>query len=146
MGCKTLYLTTRRPRSMAARAASLEPAQADAYLPAREQLDSIISHLQSVKRMTHSELEQFLNVDGRERLRRCDQGYVDERGPGAVAEPVVDAIGQEHTHQRLNSRSITTIFGEVTVARQGYSGRGLESLHPFDAELNLPPESYSHPL
>ena len=129
---------------MAACAAALDPVKADAYLPALEQFYSIISHLRSTGPMTHSELEQFLNVDGREMLRRIFQGYLDERGPGAVAEPVVDADGQEHTHQRLHSRSLTTIFGEVDVNRQGYGGRGLESLHPLDAELNLPPESYSH--
>lgn len=131
---------------MAACAATLDPVQADAYAPAREQLDSIISHLQTVDRMTHSELEQFLDTDGREILRRLYQGYLDERGPGAVTEPVLDANGQEHTHQRLHSRSLTTIFGEVTLDREGYGGRGLKSLHPLDAELNLPPESYSHTL
>src|SRR5262249_6081559 len=45
-----------------------------------------------------------------------------------------------------HSRSLTTIFGEVALDRQGYGGRGLKSLHPLDAELNLPPESYSHTL
>src|SRR6266508_876917 len=99
MSCKP-YLTTRRPRAMAACAAALDPVQADAYLPAREQFDSIILHMRSTDRMNHSELEQFLNASGREMLRRIFQGYLDERGPGAVAEPVVDANGQEHTHQR----------------------------------------------
>jgi len=131
---------------MAACAAALDPVQADAYLPALEQFNFIISHLRSTGPMTHSELEQFLDVDGREMLRRIYQGYLDERGPGAVAEPVVDANGQEYTHQRLHFRSLTTIFGEVTLDRQGYGGRELESLHPLDAELNLPPESYSHTL
>jgi len=131
---------------MAACAATPDPVQADAYLPAREQFDSIISHLRETSPMTHSELEQFLNIDGREMLRRIFQGYLDERGPGAVTQPVLDAHGQEHTHQRLHSRSLQTIFGEVTLDRQGYSGRGLESLHPLDAELNLPQESYSHTL
>jgi len=131
---------------MAARAAALKPVQADAYLSAQKQLDSIISHLRLSDRMTHSELEQFLNVDGREILRRLFQGYIDERGPGAAAESVVDANGQEHTHQRLHSRSLQTIFGEVTLDRQGYGGREVESLHPLDAEFNLPLESYSHTL
>jgi hypothetical protein len=36
------------------------------------------------------------------------------------------------------------VFGPVQVARMGYGGRGLESLFPRDAELNLPPEIYSH--
>ncbi len=131
---------------MAACAAALKPVQADAYLPAQEQFNSIISHLRETSRMTHRELEQFLDVDGREILRRIFQGYLDERGPGAVTEPVIDANGQEHTHRRFHSRSLTTIFGEVTLDRQGYGGRSLPSLHPLDAELNLPAESYSHTL
>lgn len=133
---------------MAARAAVPKPIQADAYSSAQEQFDSIKSHLRSAQaqRMTHSELEQFLDLEGRQLLRRMFQAHLDERGPGAVSEPVVDAQGQEHTHQRLHSRSLKTIFGKVTLDRQGYGGRGLESLHPLDAELNLPPENYSHTL
>jgi hypothetical protein len=96
--------------------------------------------------MTHSQLEQLIEAEGRELLRQMLQAHLDERGPGAVKQPVVDAIGQTHTHQRLHSRSIKTIFGAVTITRQGYGGRALESLHPLDAELNLPPENYSHTL
>jgi hypothetical protein len=133
---------------MTACAAALKPAQADAYLPAQEQFDSIITRLRAPQsqRMTHSELEQFLNLEGRELLRLILQAHLDERGPGAVSEPVIDAQGQEHTHQRLHSRSLKTIFGKVSLNRQGYGGRGVESLHPLDAELNLPPEKYSHTL
>jgi len=120
--------------------------EADAYLPARKQLDSIITRLQKIQRMTLDDLEQFLTDEGREILRRCIQGFLDERGPGAVDEPVIDAKDQEHTHRRLNTRSMTTTFGDVTVSRQGYGGRGLESLHPLDAELNLSEPSYSHQL
>lgn len=123
-----------------------KPEEADAYLPARKQLDSIITHLQSVQRMTLGDLEQFLNDEGREILRRCIQGYLDERGPGAVDEPVIDAKNVKHTHRRLNTRTVTTTFGDVSVSRQGYSGRGLESLHPLDAELNLSEPSYSHQM
>ncbi|HEX2718309.1 MAG TPA: ISKra4 family transposase [Gemmatimonadaceae bacterium] len=133
---------------MTAYAAALEPAQADAYLSAQEQFNSIIIQLRSqqAQQMTHSQLEQFLETDGRELLRLMFQAHLDERGPGAVSEPVVDATGHSHTHQRLHSRSIKTIFGAVTITRQGYGGRALESLHPLDAQLNLPPENYSHTL
>lgn len=127
-------------------AATLKSEQADAYVPAREQLDSIISHLQSVPRMTLNDLEQFLHDEGREILRRCIQGFLDERGPGAVDQPVIDANDLEHAHRRVNTRSVTTTFGDVTVTRQGYGGRGLQSLHPLDAELNLSEKSYSHQL
>jgi hypothetical protein len=123
-----------------------KPEEADAYLPARKQLESIITHLQSVPRMTLNDLEQFLTDEGREILRRCIQGFLDERGPGAVNEPVIDAKNLEHTHHRLNTRPVTTTFGDVTVSRQGYGGRGLDSLHPLDAELNLSEESYSHQM
>jgi hypothetical protein len=79
-------------------------------------------------------------------MRRCVQGYLDEQSPGGVTEPVVDSKGRVHTHQRLHSRTLTTIFGAVLVKRLGYGGRGLKSLHPLDAKLNLPPETYSHSL
>src|SRR5262249_22357394 len=117
---------------MTACAAALKPAQADAYSSAQEQYDSIITHLHSTQaqRMTHRELEQFLDLEGRELLRRLFQAHLDERGPGLVTEPVVDAVGQEHPHQRLHSRSLTTIFGEVSLDRQGYGRRSLSSLHP----------------
>jgi len=133
---------------MTANAADLRPTPADAYLSAQEQFDSIITNLQSAQaqRMTHSQLEQLLEIEGRELLRRMLQAHLDERGPGRVCEPVIDAVGKTHTHQRLQRRSIQTIFGQVEISRQGYAGRGLESLHPLDAELNLPPENYSHSL
>src|SRR5262249_29062419 len=126
---------------MAACAAAPDQLQADAYLPALEQFNFIISHMRSTGPMTHSELEQFLNIDGREMLRRIYQGYLDERGPGAVTEPVVDANGREHTHQRLHSRSLTTIFGEVTFDRQGYGGGGVKTLTPPHRRVDLTPES-----
>lgn len=133
---------------MAAFAAALKPTPADAYLSAQEQYDSIITRLRSPQsqQMRHDELEQLLEVEGRELLRQLLQAHLDERGPGAVSEPVIDEDGCEHTHQRLETRSIKTIFGKVSLGRQGYSGRGLESLHPLDAELNLSPESYSQGL
>lgn len=133
---------------MTAFAAALKPVQADAYAPAQEQFDSIKSRLRSAqaKGWTVSNLEEFLDVEGREMLRLFVQGYLDEQGPGSVAEPVVDSNGRQHTHQRFHSRSIVTLFGSVVVNRQGYGGRGLKSLHPLDAKLNLPPESYSHSL
>jgi hypothetical protein len=36
-----------------------------------------------------------------------------------------------------------TVFGKVEIQRQGYGARGAESLHPVDAHLNLPSETYS---
>ncbi|NOT62993.1 MAG: ISKra4 family transposase, partial [Acidobacteria bacterium] len=47
---------------------------------------------------------------------------------------------------RKQTRSFKTLFGVVTLKRQGYGGRGQESLHPLDAQLQLPPEKLSYPL
>ena len=135
---------------MTAYAAAPAPAltKADAYGSAEEHYDSIITTLRSelAQQMTQSQVEELLDTQGRELLRRFFQGYLEERGPGAVSEPVADAIGLWHTHQRLHTRSFKTIFGVVTLKRQGYGGRGQASLHPLDAQLQLPPENLSYPL
>ena len=39
-----------------------------------------------------------------------------------------------------------SVFGAVRVARTGYSQRGVSSLFPYDAQLNLPARGYSHRL
>lgn len=131
---------------MPAHAVAHKPTAADAYLSAYEKFDQIITQLRApqTQRMTHSELESLLETEGRELLRRLLQAHLDERSPGTVAEPVLDADGEPHTHQRTHTRQLETVFGEVEVRRQGYGGRSTPSLHPLDAELNLPPERYSH--
>ena len=118
----------------------------DAYTAAHEHFEHLIAHLRSpeAQQMTHSDLEGLLEVEGRELLRRLLQAHLDERSPGTVAEPVLGADGRTHTHQRTQPRRLMTIFGEVEVTRTGYGGHGLESLHPLDAALNVPPEHYSH--
>lgn len=133
---------------MTACAIALDLSKAEAYIPAREQFDSLIERLRSPKsqRMTESEVENLIETEGRELLRRLLQAHLDERGPGKVAEPVVDKNQREHTHQRLESCEIKSVFGEVTLERQGYGGRKLETLRPLDAELNLPQKLYSHTL
>ncbi|NOT63141.1 MAG: hypothetical protein HOP19_23275, partial [Acidobacteria bacterium] len=133
---------------MTALAAAPALTKADAYELAQEHCDSIITTLRSApaQQMTHSQLEELLATEGRELLRRLLQAHLEERGPGGVSEPVVDAIGLAHTHQRKQTRSFKTLFGVVTLKRQGYGGRGQESLHPLDAQLQLPPENLSYPL
>lgn len=96
--------------------------------------------------MTEYEVENLIETEGRELLRRLLQAHLNERGPGKVSEPVIDCNNREHTHQREESRGIKSVFRQVTRERQSYGGRGLENLRPLDAELNLAPERYSHPL
>ena len=131
---------------MLAYAVAPTPMAADAYEAAHEKWAQLIAHLRSPEahQMNHSDLEALLEVEGRELLRRLLQAHLDERSPGTVAEPVLGADGRAHTHQRTQTRRLMTIFGAVEVTRTGYGGHGIESLHPLDAALNVPPEHYSH--
>ena len=99
---------------------------------------------QEVLAMTHGDLERLLDQDGRELLRQLLQDHLDLRGPGEARSDVVGARGVRRTQARLRDRQLKTIFGTVVVSRLGYSARDAETLFPKDAELNLPPDLYSH--
>lgn len=144
------YLPHRKTTPMPATALTTihthAPGTPTAYLAAYEQFESLVTRLRAsaTQQMTHSEVEHLIETEGREVLRRLLQAHLDERSPGSVTQPVVDAQGQAHTHQRTHVRQLESLFGTVTVTRTGYGGRGQQSLHPLDAHLNLPPERYSH--
>jgi hypothetical protein len=130
---------------MPAHAVARKLPQADAYADAREQFDHIVAqlHAPETQLMTHSELENLIDSQGRELMRRLLQAHLDERGPGTTVHPVLGADSQHHSHLRLHTRHLETLFGTVELTRAGYGGRGLESLHPMDGELNLPDELFS---
>ncbi len=111
----------------------------------RERFEGLLAELtsQETMRMTGSELERELEKKGRELLRQLYEDHLALRGEGRVAEAVVGADKEERTHVRSHERKIETILGTVNLERVGYGGRGMDSLHPLDAELNLPPEKYS---
>ena len=94
--------------------------------------------------MTAAELEREIQQRGRELMRQLYQAHVELRGPGEAAGPVQGADGVERPKARMHERGLQTVFGEVRVERLGYGAKGAESLHPLDAELNLPVELYSH--
>ena len=62
---------------------------------------------------------------------------------GRRREPVRGADAVERSEQRLHERGLSTVFGEVRVKRLGYGAPGVDSLHPLDAQLNLPSAEYS---
>jgi hypothetical protein len=78
---------------MAAHAVARKLSAASAYLPAQELFQSIVNQLQSsqTQKMTHSELENLLESQGCELLRRLLQAHIDERSPGTAREPVLAA-------------------------------------------------------
>lgn len=118
----------------------------DAFAPALEKAAEMTRYLESRSALaaTHSELELFVEEEGRELLRRMLQGHHALR---AIAECPVHVEGSDRvvrTFLRPSARPVVSIVGRVDVARIAYQGRGIEGLHPMDAALNLPSEVYSH--
>jgi hypothetical protein len=119
----------------------LEPS----YDQARNNFEHIVGYLDSkeASSMTHSDLERELEKKGRELMRILLQEHLEARGPGQCEQPVRGADGVERSRTRLQERKLETVFGTISVERVGYGQEGKESLHPLDAELNLPDERYS---
>jgi hypothetical protein len=115
------------------------------YEQSRNSFEHIIGYLDSEEAclMTHSDLERELEKKGRELMRVMLQEHLKARGPGQCEQPVCGADGVERSRLRLQERKLETVFGTVSVERVGYGQQAAESLHPLDAELNLPDERYS---
>ncbi len=85
---------------------------------------------------------------GREILRLALQAHIDTRGEGDVGAAIV--VAGDHgppvrlAHERLRSRALVTLFGEVRVTRVGYGAPGHDAIHPLDAELMLPARMWSY--
>ncbi len=98
------------------------------------------------KKMTHSEIESQIQEDGRELLRLLLQSHLDARGLCNVGEKLTGSDGIIRSHKRETSRKLKSVFGYVEINRQSYGARGINSLHPKDAELNLPRDIHSHTM
>ena len=97
---------------------------------------------------THGAVEARVQREGNELLRCLLQGHLDQRSQEEpICARVLGADGNPRTQRREGcTRRLETRFGEVVVTRRGYGGRGVDSVFPLDAELNLPPDKYSHGL
>ena len=98
--------------------------------------------------LTHDQLEDHLDIDGRALLRQLLQDHLDVRAKRERrASGVVDEHGDCHAAVEAGHvRKLETIFGEVTVTRLAYRAKGSQNLHLQDAALNLPTERHSHGL
>jgi hypothetical protein len=114
----------------------------------QEYYDGIINFLDSEEShsMKLSGLEQELEKRGRELMRILLQEHLDKLSPRLCEHTVCGSDGIDRPHVRSHDRKIETVFGTVLTRRAGYGNDGVVSLHPLDAELNLPPERYSHEL
>lgn len=126
--------------------AALELSRLDhAYPKGREYFEFIVSLLNSRQggEMDLSELERELTQRGLELMRRLLQEHLESRSPRRCDQPVEGADGVVRDKVRLHERKVETVFGTVQDKRAGYGQKGVESLHPLDAELNIPPQRYS---
>ena len=96
--------------------------------------------------LQHGELEEQLEVRGRELLRRLFQDRLDLTAAREERRhDVTGADGVVRTRaERGRTRPLMTKFGQVTVSRIAYRSPGRQNVHPLDAELNLPEEKHSH--
>ena len=126
--------------------AEIDSHYADAY----EQFEHLVGTLKhpDTQGLTHGEVEAVIHREGMELMRRLTQGFMDQKSAQEpLREQVIGDDGLPRTHRRAGcQRRLETRFGEVRVTRRGYGARGLESVFPLDAELNLPPDKYSHGL
>ena len=98
--------------------------------------------------LQHGELEEQLDVRGRELLRRLYQDRLDLTAAREVRRhDVTGEDGVRRTRaEKGRTRPLVTKFGQVTVSRIAYRSPGRPNVHPLDAELNLPEEKHSHGL
>ena len=98
--------------------------------------------------LQHAELEEQLDVRGRELLRRLFQDRLDLTA--AREERRHDVTGEDGVvrtrAEKGRTRPLVTKFGQVTVSRIAYRSPGRANVHPLDRALNLPEEKHSHGL
>ena len=126
------------------------PGQDEAFAQSRECFGELEEWLASEEAagLQHGELEEQLDVRGRELLRRLFQDRLDLTA--AREERRHDVTGQDGVPrtraEKGRTRPLVTRFGQVTVSRIAYRSPGRRNVHPLDAALNLPEEKHSHGL
>ena len=122
----------------------------DSFARSRTRFGEIVGFLDGDRAgaLSHADLEDRLDSEGRELLRLLYQDHLDLRaGREQRLGEVLDADGLDRPSVEAgHAQTLTTIFGEVTVTRLAYRRRHQPNLHPVDAALNLPDERHSHGL
>jgi len=117
------------------------------FSDAKEKLTQLIHRLQSesCRDSEHGEIEQTINKEGLEILRCLLQGWFDLTGENErIQSGIKTSTGKPLNHVRgETTRTLMSLFGNVTVTRKAYSNRHEVSLFPGDAKLNLSHDKYS---
>ena len=126
-----------------------KPSMTELFVDANRRFEALKTRLaaRDTSSMTHSDVETLIEHEGRDVLRALYQSHLDLRGLAEPVTPPEGADGVVRTQRRSDtSRPLTSLLGPVTVPRTQYERPGVPSLHPVDADLNLPPEKYSLPV
>jgi len=120
------------------------------FSDAKVQFDCLLTQLQSdnCRLYVHGQLERYVHQQGLELLRHLFQGWLDMKAARELVEPcITSANGIKLTHlKKQTKRTLTSLFGNVTVTRNSYSQRKQSSVFPFDQALNLSDDRYSDGL
>jgi hypothetical protein len=126
------------------------PAQDEAFAESRKYFRELEEWAasQEAAGLQHADLEEQLDVRGRELIRQLFQDRLN--ATAAAEERRHDVTGEDGVvrtrAERGRERPLMTKFGQVTVPRIAYRSPGRPNVHPADAALNLPEEKHSHGL
>jgi hypothetical protein len=99
-----------------------------------------------MKSLDLSDIEEYIQKDGRDLLKHLLLGHLEDRGIGDIGPGVIGSDGIKRTHKRIRIKKIKTLFGKIEINRIAYSVPGVSSLFPLDAMLNLPKIDVSYNL
>ncbi len=112
------------------------------FSDAQKQFDQLTHQLSSddYENNEHGDIEKHINTEGQEILRQLLQGWLNRKAANeANKNDIKSRKGDVLNHIRSGTtRLLTSLFGDITVTRKGYSQRGCSSVFSMDAELNLP--------
>ena len=130
-------------------------AATDPFAASRSAFDALALELgaEGAGRLDHAELEDLLELRGRELLRQLLQDHLDlrqvreERAVRVCPAPVTGADGvTRRAVETGHGRQLASIFGTVTVRRCAWRAQGRVNIYPADAALRLPRLRHSHGL
>jgi hypothetical protein len=124
---------------------------AQAFQPSHAMFAALVAELAGPDcvQATHAEVEEQLTQRSRQLTRQLLQDHLDLRAAREQRRPegVTGADRTTRTRvERGHTRTLTTVFGQVSVRRLAYRTPGAPNLYPADAQLNLPVTQHSHGL
>ena len=118
----------------------------DPFRAARDEFETTMQWLASSEApMDHSALETGLEARGNRILRAAYQAYLDrqsalERTEAQLRDTPAGVV------VRARTRQLESTFGRVRLSRLGHKAADTSTRFPLDERLNLPADTYSHPL